>query len=86
MHCIHQHLKIIMAEDGRDAAMMGYDYAAGEEYKPIRVTEIVVIRKGTEGGNPTVDFLLQAPDGQKYVFMVTGALLKSIPCAPVNPA
>lgn len=28
----------------------------------------------------TVDFLLEDESGQRFVFMVTGNLLKSIPC------
>ena len=33
-----------------------------------------------KSGKPTVDFLLEDDTGQRFVFMVTGALLKSIPC------
>ena len=54
--------------------------AAPDIYKPIEVKQVVVVRNGTERGKPTVDFVLEGETGQKFVFMVTGALLKSIPC------
>ena len=48
--------------------------------KPIEVKEVVVVRRGTEAGRPTVDFVLEDDSGQRFVFMITGNLLKSIPC------
>ena len=42
--------------------------------------EAVVVRKGTVGGNSTVDLVLKDESGQKFVVMLTGALVKSIPC------
>lgn len=78
---IHNHLSIAICEDGPDAAAKGFDYAASAGvYKPIEVKQVVVVRKGTESGKPTVDFVLEDETGQKFVFVVTGALLKSIPC------
>lgn len=80
MNALHNDLNITICKDALDAAMRGFDYAAGEDHKPIRVIDVVVVQKGTEAGRPTVDFVLQAEDGQKFVFMVTGRLLKAIPC------
>ena len=80
MNGVHTSLGLVVCEDARDAAMRGFDYAAGEEYKPIRIEKVVVVRNGTQEGRPTVDFVLQDESGQKYVFVITGSLLKSIPC------
>lgn len=40
----------------------------------------MVVRNGTTAGNATVDFLLEDDSGQRFVLMVTGNLLKMIPC------
>ena len=46
----------VCADAGDDAIAKGYDYASkGNEFKPIEITEAVVVRKGTVGGNSTVD-------------------------------
>lgn len=44
----------------------------------------MVIRDGTNKGNPSVDLLLVDENGQKYVVGLTGQLLKMIPCDPNN--
>ena len=75
---VHRHLSVAVFNDAADASAAGYDYKDGT--KPIEVVKVVVVRNGTVGGNPTVDFVLQDECGIRYAFMVTGALLKSIPC------
>lgn len=78
---IHNHLSITICDDAQDAIAQGFNWGASEPpVKPIEVKKVVVVRKGTEGGNPTVDFMLEDETGQRFVFMVTGALLKCIPC------
>jgi hypothetical protein len=79
-----QSLKITVCEDAAEAVAKGYDYKPEAGFLPVNIAEVVVVRKGTEQGNPTVDLILEDEKGQKFVVMVTGALLKSIPCAPVN--
>jgi len=75
------HLPIVICQDAGDAIAQGYDYASkGDEYKPIEISKAVVVRNGTESGKPTVDFVLTDQTGQKYVVMLTGALVKAIPC------
>lgn len=77
---ITQHLSITICQDAADAVAQGFDWkSATPKVKPIEVKKLVVVRSGTEQGNPTVDFLLEDENGQQYVFMVTGNLLKSIP-------
>lgn len=76
---IQQHLDVVVCENASDAAQQGYFYRP-PIYKPIEVSKVVVVRKGTQAGAATVDFVLEDETGQKFVFMVTGNLLKSIPC------
>lgn len=76
-----QHLNIVVCDDADDAIAKGFDYASkGSEYKPIEIVQAVVVRNGTVSGKSTVDFVLRDQAGQKHVVMLTGALVKSIPC------
>jgi hypothetical protein len=81
---LHTHLTVTICEDAADAIARGFDYNAaqpgGWPIKPIEVKNVVVVRNGTQSGKSSVDFLLEDETGQRFVFMVTGALLKSIPC------
>ena len=78
---ITRHLTISICDDPADAIAKGFDWnAATPVVKPIEVTQVVVVRKGTQPGNATVDFVLTDDTGQRFVFMVTGNLLKTIPC------
>ena len=76
------HLSIVVCQDAGDAITKGFDYSAqGDTFKPIEIEQAVVVRNGTQQGNSTVDLVLRDQAGQKYVVMLTGALVKSIPCA-----
>ena len=78
---IHNHLSIAICEDASDAIARGFNWVtATPPVKPIEVKQVVVVRKGTQAGNATVDFVLEDESGQRFVFMVTGNLLKTIPC------
>ena len=72
-----QHLNIHICEDANDAIQKGHIYREGT--KAIEIDKVVVVRKGTEGGNSTVDLVLKDQEGNTFVVMVTGNLLKSIP-------
>lgn len=74
------HLDITICTDAADAVAQGFDWAKDPTVKPIEVKQVVVVRNGTEAGNGTADFVLEDENGQRYVFMITGRLLKSIPC------
>lgn len=50
----------------------------GEGVKAATVKEAVIVRNGTQGGNPTVDLVFEDDKGQKYVAMLTGRLLKTV--------
>jgi hypothetical protein len=78
---IHNSLSITICKDAADAIEQGFNYAAqGDAFKPIEIKRVVVVQKGTESGLPTVDLILEDATGQKFVCMLTGRLLKSIPC------
>ena len=78
---IHNALTVRICEDADDAIAQGFDWkVANPPVKPIEIKKVVVVRRGTQQGNATVDFLLEDDTGQQFVFMVTGNLLKTIPC------
>ena len=75
------HLQVEVCEDAAEAIQRGFNWAqATPRVKPIEVKKVVVVNDGTQAGNATVDFLLEDETGQQFVFVITGALLKTIPC------
>lgn len=83
MESIQYHLSIEVCQTAEEAIQKGFIYSL-PEYRPINIQKVVVVRDGTNKGNPTVDLLLVDENGQKYVVGLTGALIKMIPCAPDN--
>lgn len=75
---VMQHLKIETYDSVEQAIAAGLVYR--EPVKPIEIDKVVVVNKGTSGGNSTVDLVLRDQQGQLFVVMLTGNLLKSIPC------
>lgn len=73
-----QHLSVTVVEDSHDATRQGFFYSP-PIYLPIQIEKVVVVKNGTEEGKPTVDLILEDEKGQKYVCMVTAALLKMLP-------
>lgn len=81
---IHNALSIAVCKDAEDATARGFFYRA-PAYQSIEIEKVVVVQNGTQAGNPTVDLVLRDPaTGRKYVAILTGRLLKSIPCDPQN--
>ena len=77
---IAQHLSIEICTDATEAVARGFNWSdPAKNVKPIEVKKVVVVQYGTQAAQPTVDFLLEDETGQQFVFMVTGALLRSIP-------
>lgn len=83
MDSIQYHLSIEVCQNAYEAIQKGFVYTR-PEYLPINIEKAVVIRDGTNKGNPSVDLLLVDENGQKYVVGLTGLLLKMIPCDPNN--
>lgn len=77
---IHNALTVEICANAEEAIEKGFDWAKQPDIKPIEVKKVVVVRNGTVAGNATVDFVLEDESGQRFVFMVTGNLLKAIPC------
>lgn len=81
MDGIHNSLRIIICDNAQDAIDKGHVYRR-PEYEPIKIDKVVVVRDGTVEGNPSVDLVLVDERGQKYAALLTGALIKMIPCDP----
>lgn len=79
---VMKHLNVILCADSAEAEARGYHSQPSGKYDgacPVRIDEVVIVQKGTEGGNSTADLLLRDPAGNLYVVMVTGNLLRSLP-------
>jgi hypothetical protein len=48
------------------------------EFKHAEVTEAVLVRNGTVAGAPTIDLIFTDEKGQKYISMITAALLEQV--------
>ena len=48
------------------------------EYKAVNLTKAQIVGQGTVDGNPTVDFIFEDEDGQKYVALITGGLVEML--------
>jgi len=53
----------------------------GSETRLLRLHTCIVVGKGTEAGNPTIDLQLIDEDGREYIAMVTGGILEGIAAA-----
>jgi len=47
------------------------------EYHAAELKEVVIVKKGTQAGSSTVDLIFVDQSGQKYITMITTALLKT---------
>ncbi len=73
-----QHLEVVICKDAEEATQQGHIYHNG--FTAVEIDKVVVVRQGTESGNSSVDLVLKDQKGNKFVVMLTGNLLKSIPC------
>lgn len=71
-------LDVVICEDADDAIAKGYDY--GPDFNRIEIQKVVVVKNGTAAGKSTADLIIVDENGNKSVVMLTGALLKAIPC------
>ena len=74
-----QHLDISVVADADEATSRGFVYGT-REFTAVEIEKVVVVRNGMQSGKPSVDLILKDETGKRYVVMITGALLKSIPC------
>lgn len=73
---VQSHLKTTVCEDATDALRHGFLYRP-PVHLPIQIDQVVVVKKGTQSGKATVDLVMVDEKGQKYVCMVTAALLQT---------
>lgn len=78
MNGINQQLAVTIVEDASEAIKAGHFYRP-PIHLPLRIEQVVVVKKGTQAGASTVDLIFVDEKGQKYVTLVTGSLLRSIP-------
>lgn len=50
-------------------------------FKGVRVTNCVIVPRGTVQGHPTIDLVMHDDSGNRYVSMMTGSMLESIAAA-----
>ena len=50
----------------------------GDDFKAIFLRRAVVVPKGTQEGNPTVDLQFSDHDGKQYVAMTTGHIIEAL--------
>lgn len=66
-------LKILLADSPDEAPKYNKP-----EYLLANLTTAQIVGRGTVRGNPTVDFIFEDENGQKYVAMLTGALIENL--------
>lgn len=76
MFAISQSASFVVCKDGEDAANKGFVY--NKEYKRLKIDKFVVVQRGTQKGNATVDIVLVDEEGNKYVTMTTANLLRTM--------
>jgi hypothetical protein len=69
-------LQILLADSPQEAPT----YRA-PDYKGANLTTAQIVGNGTLDGNPTVDFIFEDETGQKYIAMLTGALVEGLTAA-----
>lgn len=69
-------INIVLADTPTDAP----NYTA-PEYQAANLKTAVIVGQGTVSGKPTIDFVFEDANGQKYIAMLTGALLESVAAA-----
>lgn len=77
---IVKHITLNICENVEQAIERGFSYNK-PEIKPIDIERFVIVAKGTKAKKPTVDIVLKDERGQRYVVMITGALLESVVAA-----
>lgn len=61
----------------QEAAQAGHIYRQ-PRYEAINLDRVVIIRRGTQNGLPTIDLVFKDQHGQEHVNMITGRLLAMI--------
>lgn len=68
-------LEIIICDNPKEAPNYNED---GKGFKPVNLLKAIIVRNGTAGGNSTVDLQFENEKGERFITMLTGALLKQV--------
>lgn len=66
-------IAIKLADNPKEAPLY-----TGAKYEAANLKEAVIVGQGTRDGNPTVDLVFEDKHGQRYVAMITGAILEGV--------
>jgi len=70
-----QMLQIEVANSPDEAPNYNRDFV---DVHAARITKVVIVNKGMESGKPTVDFQFESMDGDKFVALLTGDIVKAL--------
>lgn len=76
---ISMDFSIQLVKSPAEATMLGI--TRHEDYqhtKALRITNVVIVENGTQGGKPTLDIQLVDAEGNTYVAMTTAALIGGV--------
>jgi hypothetical protein len=68
-------LNLIYAESPDQAPNYNRDTL---DVRACSIHTVIVVKKGTQSGKPTVDFQMRTEDGSEFVAMLTGEIVKGI--------
>lgn len=54
------------------------------QYRAVEIELALIIKNGTQSGKPTVDLVLADESGNRYVVLITGALIQNLAAAIVG--
>lgn len=77
------HLKIEIKDSYKEAPNYNTGENGGEGFKGAKLTKAIVVRKGMESGLDTVDLHFEDENGQKFIALVSGNIIKML-AATVN--
>lgn len=67
------HLEVLLFNTPQEAP-----HYTAPQYKAADLKTAVIVGRGTKLGNPTVDFVFEDEQGQRYVAMLTAALIENL--------
>jgi len=53
----------------------------GEDTELLKITKVIIVKKGMDSGKPSVDIQCRDTQGNKYLIFTTGAILESVASA-----
>lgn len=75
---VQRDLTIEICETSQDAPNWSRDHG---DVRSCRIENAYIVKKGMQSGKATVDLLFTNKDGEKYVVLMTGRLIKGLAVA-----